>query len=73
MTDNDREWKAWVELCKRRWDEAAQELIDQGYERRNHDGEIIPATFHKDGQEMYLYRMLGFTEWYPAEMDWRVK
>lgn len=52
----------------RTWEIAARELVLAGYERREYRNPAIPATFHKNGEVVYLL-LDDNNQWRPKPLD----
>lgn len=55
--------RAWIAKCQAGYEAAANELVAQGYARRDHEDEPRPATFHGNNKVLVLARKLGSSEW----------
>jgi hypothetical protein len=61
--------QAWADKCQAGYDTLAAKLASDGWERHNRPGNIIPATFHKGTQVVYLARQLGSSKWFTKDYD----
>jgi len=55
--------QAWADECNANFEDAAAQLVTQGYTRHDHDRRHYPSTFHKDGETQVLVRDLGSSKW----------
>jgi hypothetical protein len=61
--------KAWADECNRRYEEAAQALVADGWERQAHD--YYPAVFVKGDERAILVRSLGVSGPWHRRALWR--
>jgi hypothetical protein len=55
--------RAWAQECEHEYEEAAAELVHDGWERQEH--EHYPAAFHRGDETVILARQLGSSgPWY---------
>jgi len=71
MKPYSKEWyareKAWADKCERKYEHAAQVLVEEGYAQSKKLRGAIPYTFTKGEETVYLARELGSSSWYPSK------
>jgi len=60
----------WTRRCLDNYEDAAARLVARGWRRHDVNNGLIPATFHKGDQVVYLGREIGCSLWHVSPLYW---
>lgn len=60
----------WTKRCLDNWEDAAARLVARGWRRIDVYGLIVPSTFHKGDEAVYLSREISCSVWHVSPLYW---